>query len=446
MKKIILIIIIFIHGFILTKTIFFPYPELFIYPYLANHGLKPYSQILDQHFPGLMFLPVNLDNLGMTNPYIARIWLIAIVIITQLLLYKISNTIFKSGNKALLVNFFFLLWQPFFEGWVLWIDTFLPLFLLTGFYLLLKRKYLLTGLILGLAVVFKQTAMPLAFLIGIFVFWETRKLKSFLSYFFAFIMPVLLMIIYFFSLGVLSDFWYWTIVFNLTVYAKYGTKIPPTVGFVTRVLFVYLSSLLGLFYKQRRIVLITLIFLLGSLAGVFDRADFIHFQPSLPFAILLTVYGFDILKKNKRAIIVFVIYASVTLWWQMVFYKGHLGNTILLFDENTKNLVSKVKLYTKPNEKIFVFGAVPQLYQMTGTLPTGDIFVFQFPWFLRVAEDRVLAGIIKDKPEIIVSQSNNVIEGVQIKEFAGKIDKYINDNYQKIDNVGETLILKRKII
>ena len=73
LSKLILVLILITHVFILTKLVFFPYPELFIYPYLTNHGLKPYSQILDQHFPGLMFLPINFDNLGMNNEVSARI-------------------------------------------------------------------------------------------------------------------------------------------------------------------------------------------------------------------------------------------------------------------------------------------------------------------------------------------------------------------------------------
>ena len=81
--------LIIIHVFILTKLIYFPYPELFIYPYLTNQGLKPYQQILDQHFPGLMFLPLNLDNLGMNTPEVARIWSISIVILAQVILFII---------------------------------------------------------------------------------------------------------------------------------------------------------------------------------------------------------------------------------------------------------------------------------------------------------------------------------------------------------------------
>lgn len=444
MKKVILILIILVHSFILTKTIFFPYPELFIYPYLANHGLKPYSEILDQHFPGLMFFPVNFDSLGMTNPDIARVWLITVVIMTQLLLFVVARTIFKDDKTALLVNFLYLLWQPFFEGWVLWIDTFLPIFLLTASYLLLQKKYLLTGFALGLAVIFKQTAIPLSILISIFIIWEKGRLKEALLFLLGFIIPVFLTILYYLFLGVLYDFWYWSIVFNLTIYAKNGTSIPLALGFVTRILLVYITSLTGLFYRYKRVSLIIFLFLIGSLAGIFDRADFVHFQPSLPFAALLTICGFDALKKNRLAIVIVIVYSTIALWWQLIFYQGHLGSKVFFFDENVMKLVSKVELYTNPGDRIFVFGEVPHLYQMTKTLPSGNIFVFQFPWFLKIAEDRVLEGIIKDQPVIIVSKRDNLIEGVQIKDFAGKIDAYINENYMEIDRMGDTAILKKK--
>src|SRR5687767_59132 len=109
-------LIILAHSFILTKLIFFPYPELFVYPYLTNHGLLPYSQILDQHFPGLLFLPINFDNLGMISADVARLWSIVIVILTHMLIFFVSKEILKSEKKAIMVNLLFLLWQPFLEG------------------------------------------------------------------------------------------------------------------------------------------------------------------------------------------------------------------------------------------------------------------------------------------------------------------------------------------
>ncbi len=435
-------VILLLHSLILNKLIFFPYPELFIYPYLTNQGLKPYQQILDQHFPGLMFLPINFNNLGMTTPEIARIWLIAVVLLTHLLLFFISKDFFKSDKKALFVNLLYLVWQPFFEGWVLWIDSFLPLLLLPAFYFLYKRRPFATGLFLGGAIVFKQVVIPLSFLIFIYILWERRKIKDVAVYFIGLFIPIIAMLGYLFSIGVLKDFWYWTVTFNLTIFANYGRKFAPTVGHILRVALVFGAGGLVLRFWNERTVQILVIFLLGALATAISRFDFVHFQPALPFALLATVYGLGRLRGlGKLGVTTF--YGLILVWWLVIFYKGHLGDKIFFFDKQIYELVSKIKQYTKEGDKIFVYGAVPHLYQMSNTLPAGDIFVFQFSWFLQVSEDRILRGLRKDIPEVIVANRNAEIEGQEIKDYAKKLDQYILQNYQPIDRVGSYVILRR---
>ncbi|HCB23037.1 hypothetical protein A3B42_02335 [Candidatus Daviesbacteria bacterium RIFCSPLOWO2_01_FULL_38_10] len=443
MTKFFLLIIIIAHIFILSRLIFFPYPELFIYPYLTNHGLKPYSQILDQHFPGLMFLPVNFDNLGMNDATSARLWLYAIVAITHVLLFLISKKILGE-KKAFLANFLYLLWQPFFEGWVLWIDNFLPLMLLPAAYFLYRKNFIFSGLLIGVAVVFKQTIIPLSIMAFLYILLSEKNIKKTTGYLLGLILPVILMILYFIWIGVFPDFWYWTITFNLTVYASLGTQIPTSFGFISRVLMVYIASLSGFLYKEKRLKIIVFIFLVGSLIGAFDRANFVHFQPSLPFAVILTGLGVYSLTKRKTGFILIAIYLTVTIWWQNIFYKGHISNKVFFFDDSTYAISNKIRQYTKEGDKIFVFGAAPHLYQMSQTLPAGDIFVFQFPWFLSVAEDRILQGLEKDRPSIIIADKTVKIEGMPIADFAKKINSYINENYQKIDSTGSVDILKRK--
>lgn len=436
-------LIILIHVLIFTKLIYFPYPELFIYPYLTNHGLKPYSQILDQHFPGLLFLPINFDNLGMTTPEVARIWSITIVIIIHIMLFLISSEILKSKTKAIFINILYLVWQPFFEGWVLWIDSFLPLFLLPAFYALYKRYLFLTGLFLGLGIVFKQVLIPLAGLVMVYIIWKDRNFKTAPVFLVGLFLPVGLMLIYLGSIGVLKDFWYWTIVFNLTTFAKFGRGIGPTLAHFSRVALVFGTALLLLVFQiRKKETQILLIFLLGALSGLSTRFDFVHFQPALPFALLATVYAvgrLGILGKLGIG-----VYGAILVWWLIVFYKGHIGDRVISFDPQTKAVASKIKQLIQPGEKIFIFGAAPHLYQMTNTQPAGDIFVFQFPWFLQVAESRILKGVIRDNPNIVVSDKTAVIEGWKITDFAKDIDEYLNANYQKIDSVGTTDILSRK--
>lgn len=443
MTKLLLGLILLFHTLILTKLIFFPYPELFIYPYLTNHGLKPYSQILDQHFPGLMFLPINFDNLGMTNPDTARVWLIVTVLITHTFLFVISRKILKNSYKALLVNLLYFIWQPFFEGWVLWIDNFLPLILLPAFYFLYNRKFFISGILIGLAVIFKQVLIPLAILSVLYVWWESKEFKKTRNFFVGLIIPIFLMIIYLISIGVFRDFFYWTVVFNLTIFAKYGRGEGGDFAHLSRVFLIFGSAFLVLGRLKERTVQILLIFLIGSLIGLSTRFDFVHFQPALPFALLATVYGLGEFRKLWK--LGFAgIYGLILVWWLIIFYQGSIGDRIISFDSNTLKLVAKIRSYTKTGDKIFVFGSAPQLYQMTGTLPAGNIFVFQFPWFLKVAEGRILEGIKKDRPQIVITDRTAVVENRKIVDFAQNIDQYILENYEKIDNVGDTDILKRK--
>jgi len=441
MNKIFLLLIIILHIFILGELVFFPYPELFIYPYLTNQGLKPYAQILDQHFPGLMFLPINLDNLGMNDESSARLWLFGIVLITHLLLYFISKNILGK-KRALLVNFLYLIWQPFFEGWVLWIDNFLPLLLLPAFYFTLRKKLFWAGIFLGLGVVMKQSIIPLAGLVFLYVLFE-KDFKLLWKYTLGGIIPVGLMLLFILSQGYLSDFWYWNIVFNLTTYAQSGTQVPRNFGFLSRLVLIYSTSLLVFFHHDRQLKIILGIFLVGSLVTIFDRANFVHLQPSLPFVIIATVLGFYSLAKNQISLILLGLYLTVTVWWQVIFYRGHISNMVFFFDPQTKNIASKIMEYTNPYDKIFVFGAAPHLYQMSQTLPAGDVFIFQFPWFLKVAENRVLEGLIKDAPEIVVVDRTVKIEDEALVDFASKLDRYILENYQEIDKLGNTQIMKK---
>ena len=443
LNKFLLVAIILVHIFILTKLIYFPYPELFIYPYLTNHGLKPYTQIFDQHFPGLLFLPVNFDNLGMNTPEAARIWSIAIIITVHLMLFYIAAQIFGSRRKALIVNLLFLIWQPFFEGWVLWIDSFLPLILLPAFYFLYKKKIFLTGLLLGIGIIFKQAVIPLSFLVLIYFFWTSRNFKLVLRYLAGLFIPVGLMLTFLISIGVLADFWFWTVTFNLTTFAKFGRKAPFFSGLV-RLAFVYSPILLLPLIKIRKLAVLLMIFILGSLSGDFVRFDFVHFQPSLPFVLLATVAVFSKIWNFKLLRLGILGYIAVVLWWQSVFYKGHISDKVMFFDEQTYGIAQKIKDNTKPQEEIFILGPVPHLYQLSNTLPVGKIFVFQFPWFLMETEGKFMAALENDPPKLIVRDKSVIIEGIPITKFAPKLNQFVDKNYKVFDNIGVTEFLQRK--
>src|SRR3989344_7400218 len=104
---ILLMFIISIHLLLLSNLNFFPYPELFIYSYLTKQGLLPYSQIFDQHFPGIMFFPVNLATLGIDTVNEMRILHLTLVVFTHMLLFVVGRKLFKSSFYALISNLLF---------------------------------------------------------------------------------------------------------------------------------------------------------------------------------------------------------------------------------------------------------------------------------------------------------------------------------------------------
>src|SRR5207249_2485902 len=107
---------------------------------------------------------------------------------------------------------------------------------------------------------------PSSVLVFIYIFWQNRKIREMANYLLGLSIPLILTAIYLVSIGVIKDFWYWTIVFNLTTYAKFGTSAPASVGFVTRILLVYFPSAFLLFSKDKKLNLTILIFLVGGLA------------------------------------------------------------------------------------------------------------------------------------------------------------------------------------
>lgn len=445
-----LVIILALHSFILTRLLFFPYPELFVYPYLTNKGLIPYKQIFDQHFPGLLFLPINLNNLGMTTPETARIWLVGIVLLTQLLIFFISKKIYLNTKLSLFACVFYLIWQPFLEGYVLWIDNFLPLFLLPAFYFLYfgltRRKNLnlfLAGLFLGICILFKQMAIPLSAMLFLVLVFYHQPVRTLTFYLIGLIPIPLLLIIYFVMIQDFKEFFYWTVVFNLTTFVIYGKKLPSLSGLI-KIIGIYSPIIFFPKLKDQKLIVILLVFIFGSLSGDFARFDFVHFQTSLPFIAILST-GLCLRTLNYKIFRwLILIYIAMTCFWLVSFYKGHLSSQIMFFDSQTYQIAFEIKKRSSTNDEIFILGPPPHLYQISDRIPAGRIFVFQFPWFLRVSQDKFLQALKSSQPKLIVRDNSVVIEGNSVTSFASDLESYINQNYIIINRIGTIEFLTKK--
>src|SRR4030065_1248497 len=113
-----------LHLLILSPMDLLAYPEFFVYPYLTSSGWLPYRQIIDQHFPGLFFMPVNFFTLGFINPRSLKILSLLLVIFQSALIYRIAKSI-SSRVYPLIAMVTFALWQPFFSGNHLLLESFI---------------------------------------------------------------------------------------------------------------------------------------------------------------------------------------------------------------------------------------------------------------------------------------------------------------------------------
>ena len=167
-RSLVIILVIFIiclHIFLLFQTVFWPATEFRIYPYLTTKGLLPYKDFVDQHFPGVFSLPINLYSVGLATPGGLRAIQIAIVSISQILIFLLTKKISTKSTTAFFAMLLYLLLQVTFEGYVLWVDSFIAPLLLASAYLLLSKPQhtfrsgiplLVSGIFLAIALSFKQ--------------------------------------------------------------------------------------------------------------------------------------------------------------------------------------------------------------------------------------------------------------------------------------------------
>lgn len=444
--------IVLLHIFLLGRLVFFPYPELFVYSYLTKRGLLPYAQIIDQHFPGAMFFPVNLATLGIDTITEYRVVQFSIVALTHILLFIASKKTLKSYRLSLVANFLYFLWQPFYEGYVLWIDIFVVPVLLASFILLQKwitskdkTQLMLGGMFIGFSFLFKQVTFPLAFMLGLFVLYKTKSISRSIPFAVGLSLPLLGLFIYILRIGVWEDFYYWTLTFNLTVFAETGRKYPDLVSIIRSVPIFLPAFLIFSTLKKTKSasVFLVVLFFIGSLFFAYARYDFVHLQPALPFAILLTIFIFQKAGYFVKAFLFMVILLATTAFLPS-FYKANLSERVLFFGDTEMIITEKVRLLTDKDDKIFALGTMPHIYYLTDRLPPGNIFVFQFPWFTKVAEGIILDGILADPPRVVVRDRASTTAGINLVSYMPHISSYVEKHYQYIDEYNGIEILVRR--
>ncbi len=444
--------IVFVHVLLLLKTTFFPYPELFVYPYLTKIGLVPYKQIFDQHFPGLMFFPLNFATLGITTSDRFRVVQILLIILSHLGLYAILRE--RKVSKVMILSgaVLYMFWQGYFEGGTLWIESILVPLLLWLFYFLTKaiaekrlRYYITSGIVLGLAAITKQIVIPLGAFLSLYLLLNVKNKKQLFYFFLCAGIPVLVMLAYVAGRGIVKDFFYWAGTFNFTAYHDMGRKYP-TIKDIISTLFVSVPAIAGLFMllKNQKLrgegILLCIFFFTGFLYA-YARFDFVHMQPVIPFAILSFILGALRLKRKYLIVTAFLLFSTIV---GMRSYWRNWGAETKFFAKEDYLVFDRVKSYTLPGSSVFAFATYPYIYPITNTHPAGNVFVFEFPWFMKIAEEPILNGLKADPPVVIVRDETAMTDSYNLVSYMPKIAAFVDRYYVVAEKIGPTEIMIKR--
>ena len=406
--------------FILSRMSFFPYSEMLTETYFQKIGMLPYTQINDQHFPGLFLLPINLQSLGFDSVIKLR-WLhLGLMVINSLLIYFLT----KKQLAVITYLVFFAIW----EGNTLWVDSFVATLALIGFISLYSKwvfknllTHFLTGLIFGLSLMFKQHGILLCLVAGVWVLAQRPKLLHLVGFLLGGALPMGIAVLYLYVLGVWNDFWFWTVAHNLTGYIGLEGRWPM-MGELARFLLLLIPSYFGLTQILPRLKAVLVgSFALAAAIYIFPRFGLIHAQVLLPILIFLV---------SKTVKLNWLVLAAGLIFLSRIGAKDIPGK-VYFYDQATESTVEYVRQNATLNRPIYTYGVNDNIYHLTSTRPPQWIWIELLKGnMIAGVEDTLINSLYLDPPQFILVDPYAQIDGEKISEFTPKLWQYISGRYK----------------
>jgi len=463
MKKISLFLplILLVHLVLLVLLRFTAWPEMTLWPYLLNKGLLPYRDIVVIYPPTLILFLSFLGKIFGVTLLGLKIYTWILILLTDLLVFLTAKKLTKNIKIALISLAFYILWQPFFEGNAFWFDLVLAPLALLVFYFSVKKKFLWSGLLFGLAITIKQTAFWF-FVPIILTFWlgKELRLRTIVKFILGLAIPLFICLVFLFKTGLFQDFWRWAVDFGVFYLPRAPGQVqPPTIKNILALCVPYGFLLLGAFFllikrgekQENQLSMILIIWALFACLGTYPRFEYFHFQPSLPFLAIisgLAIFSFKIVWKKKEnflALSFLILIFLGTLYLQARFYRLNWQKPTRFFEADVLEMASWLKDNTKPSEKIYILNSWDHLYALSDTLPAVSPLIHTLPWHLEYPgmQEKYMSDLTKNKPRIVVFQPYSEKGLGSYKPE--KIDEFVMGNYT-LDEVvaGRFWVLKIK--
>lgn len=328
-----------------------------------SQGIVPYKDIYTIYTPLMMYINSIVYLLFDSPPYLYFLTLqILFMLFSGIILFKILDAKKIPKNIAIFLSLLFLIAVLSSDSNYINLEVYVITCVLGSYFLLLKNKYFLSGLILALSVFFKQYGILnfLPFLLLIY-FSEKEKLNRILKFSFGAFLPVIIFLFYFLLIEKMEV----AHLFEQLTGGGYGQKGLTTEKSILTILiggkvFILLMGILiVLLIKNRfKINKLDIILLLGIIINLIPVTiqSFPHYF-ILTFPYIFILYA----SFNNARGMEFVIVSNIIL----VIISGllflRLYNYKDVYNRQVEVSNKYLKQYSK-GSKVFLFGEIRYLY------------------------------------------------------------------------------------
>lgn len=419
MKKFLplILLLLVIHLLLLVNLRFTAWPEMLSYPYLRNNGYLLYKDMIHPYPPILTMVLSIVYKLFGYKLIVLKVFTWLIILTNDVLIFLIAKKITKKNIFALASLFLYVLVQPFLGGNQLWFDLAVVPFILLGTLLLLNKKYFLSGLSLGVAILTKQTTGLFLILWGRFLLVKERKLKPVTNLMLGPVILFVILLIRLITEGAVRGFFNWTLIYPFVWWSKFPgyVQMMPTkreivvIGLLLVPLILLVVKLKRNFLKDNNLIILVSSLLVSSIL-VYPRFSFFHFQIVLAF--ISIIFGLTVSRFSQSKL----LYPLCTLYFILVaifIAKPTLkdwGKEARFWGREEERLTEIIKKNTKTNDLVYLLGPQSGLYVFSGRLPPKP-WMDNYVWYLEIPgiQEQMIKGWEGNKPKMVFT--NNIQGG-----------------------------------
>lgn len=437
MKKIywFVLLLLGLHLILLSVLQFTAWPEMVSFPYLINHGFITYKDMIHAYPPLLVNILAVLYSIFGYKVMVLKIFGFMTILLSDILVFLVIQKLTKKTNLSIVGMGVYITLQPFLEGNMVWPDLFIVPFLLLTFLFLLKKKYLMSGIAIGLAILTKQTGVLFLGIAGLAIILFERKWNSverFMIGVGVIVVPFLVSLV---SQNSFKEFINWTIIYP----SRYWTKFPgyvqlnPTLKENLSLLILFLPLSVLILKSKKKLFgdanfLILFGFLICGIVGVYPRFSFFHFQAALSFLVISYIYLIKEFPK-KYLYTLFI----VPLFIVLVNFRGLQFGGDRFWNQSDMELGMTIQSETNSNDPVYLLGLDSSLYAFSNRLPNKP-WLDNFGWYLEIpgVQEKVIESFGANPPSKVFWQTPQAGNWYDIGTYQPQlITNWIVDNYTR---------------